>query len=74
MTLFEIGYRSAHLSDVLVSITEAEQQVGKNVYHIGLKQTTQHGTEHLISEQCSYKTKLFITGGLHDLSILQVIW
>lgn len=37
MTLFEISHRSAHLSDVLVSITEAEQQVGKNVYHIRFK-------------------------------------
>lgn len=71
MTLFEISHRSAYLSDVLVSITEAEQQVGKNVYHIRFKQTTQHGTEHLISKQCSYQTELVITNGLDPLSILQ---
>lgn len=42
---------AAHLSDVLVTISEAEQEVGQNVHHVGLKQFAQHVTQHLKGKQ-----------------------
>lgn len=43
----------AHLSDILVSITEAEQEVWQYMDHVWLKQLPQHVAQHLEGKQGS---------------------
>lgn len=48
----------AHLSDILVSISEAEQEVRQHMDHVWLKQLPQHVTQHLKGKQCSCKRQV----------------
>lgn len=43
-----------HLSNILVSVSKAEQEVWQHVDHIRLKQFPQHVTQHLKGEQSSW--------------------
>lgn len=50
-----LGYDlTAHLSDILVSVSKAEQEVRQHMDHIRLKQLSQHVTQHLKGKQCSW--------------------
>lgn len=40
-----------HLSDILVSVSKAEQEVWQHMDHIRLKQLPQHVTQHLKGKQ-----------------------
>lgn len=46
-----LGY---YLSDILVSISKAEQEVRQHMDHIWLKQLPQHVTQHLKGKQRSW--------------------
>ena len=41
----------SYLTDVLVVVTEAEKQMGENVYNVRFKEPPQHHTQHLKGKQ-----------------------
>lgn len=41
----------AHLPDILVPISKAQQEVRQDMHHIGLKQLAQHVAQHLKCKQ-----------------------
>lgn len=54
-TQWTLGYDlPAHLSDILVSVSKAEQEVWQHVDHIRLKQLPQHVTQHLKGKKGSW--------------------
>lgn len=53
-----------HLSDVLVSVSKAEQEVWQHMDHIRLKQLPQHVTQHLKGKQRSCRDKQLVSGFL----------